>query len=244
MTKDSLIHDISSPLIHQDYLRIRHWIYKQLLVKLDLQTAFGQASDPDLAQRNSEAYTLSVSQPKPFTAATISSDKGDESLSELRHSDRSTDEDSVPLAITYPSKSKKKCCFFCCGTLHKRTWFPALEATCNNCGKKGHYAKICLSKDSATVVTTFKPSLCAMTAAVPGSLSRAATHVYINGQQLSAIVDSCSSESFISEEIVHEPYLTFYICSEGYLHLLGRIFLWRRQCCLQIALVTVLLMSL
>ena len=48
-----------------------------------------------------------------------------------------------------------------------------------------------------------------MTAAVPGSLSRAATHVYINGQQLSALVDSCSSESFISDEVVHKLSLPF-----------------------------------
>ena len=48
-----------------------------------------------------------------------------------------------------------------------------------------------------------------MTAAVPGSLSRAATHIYINGQQLSALFDSCSSESFISEEVVHKLFLPF-----------------------------------
>ena len=200
MIRDSFINGISSPLIRQRLLENK---------TLDLQTAFAQASAFDLAQRNSEAYTLSVSQPRPFSAATISSDRDDQSLPELPHPDLPTDVDSVPLATAYPSKTKKKCCFFCGGTLHKRTSCPARNATCNNCGKKGHYAKVCRSKGSATVATIFKPSLCAMTAAVPGSLSRAAAHVYINGQQLSALVDSCSSESFISDEVVHKLSLPF-----------------------------------
>ena len=113
-----------------------------------------------------------MSEPRPFAAAPISSDRGEQSLSELPHPDLPTDKDRVALAATYPSKSEKEYCFFCGGTS-----CPARDATCNNCCKKGHYAKVCRSKGSATVATMFKPSLCAMTAAVPDSLSRAATYI-------------------------------------------------------------------
>ena len=128
MIKDSFVNGISSPLIRQRLLENK---------TLDLQTAFAQVVAIDLAQRNSEAYTLSMSQPRPFTVATISLDKGDQSLCELPHSDLPTDVDSFPLATTYPSKSKKNCCFFRRGTVHKRRSCPARDAACNNCGKKG-----------------------------------------------------------------------------------------------------------
>ena len=78
MIRDSFINGISYPLIHQRLLENK---------TLDLQTAFAQASALDLVQRNSEAYTLSVGQPRPFTTATISLDKDDQSLTELTHSD-------------------------------------------------------------------------------------------------------------------------------------------------------------
>ena len=128
MIRDAFINGTSSPLIRQKLLENK---------TMDLQTAFAQAPAFDIAQRNSEARTLSVSQPRPFAAVTISSDRGDQSLSELPHPDLSTDVDSVPLATTYPSKSKKKCCFCCGETLAKHRSCSARDATCNNCGKKG-----------------------------------------------------------------------------------------------------------
>ena len=82
--------------------------------------------------------------------------------------------------------------------------------TCNNCGVKGHFAKVCLSKkrqnSAGTTATLYSPAICAMgmLAIFPPGLSHAAVTVTINGHELTALIDSCSSDSFISEDSVKQ----------------------------------------
>ena len=82
--------------------------------------------------------------------------------------------------------------------------------TFNNCGVKGHFAKVCLSKkrqnSTGTTATLYSPTICAMgiLAIFPPSLSHAAVTVTINGHELTALIDSCSSDSFISEDSVKQ----------------------------------------
>jgi len=46
-----------------------------------------------------------------------------------------------------PKQTNDKKCFFCGKGIHKRQNCPARNATCNNCGKKGHFKAVCQSKN-------------------------------------------------------------------------------------------------
>ena len=113
----------------------------------------------------------------------------------------------------YPRRSK---CYFCGGSYHNRRVCPARDACCNNCNKKGHFRKVCRSNSNAGATATIyeDPSAIAaihcfptyncttgITAAFPQSLSHAAVPLSIHGHTLTALIDSCISDSFMSENI-------------------------------------------
>ena len=66
--------------------------------------------------------------------------------------------------------------------------------TCNNCGVKGHFAKVYLSKkrqnSAGTTATLYSPTICAMgmLAISPPGLSHDAVTVTINGHELTALI--------------------------------------------------------
>ena len=64
---------------------------------------------------------------------------------------------------------------------HQRCNCPAREVICNNCGVKGHFAKVCLSKkrQNSAGTTPYSPTICAMgiLAIFPHGLSHAAVTV-------------------------------------------------------------------
>lgn len=98
-----------------------------------------------------------------------------------------------------PNQRKK--CYFCGGPMHaNRSLCPARESTCHNCSKKGHFAKVCQSdKKNSNLFALYSPTLCAVTAAWPSNLRHASVSVTINGLAMNALIDSCSSNSFISD---------------------------------------------
>ena len=105
---------------------------------------------------------------------------------------------------------------FCGGSYHNRRVCPARDACCNNCNKKGHFRKVCRSNSNAGATATIyeDPSAIAaihgfptyncttgITAAFPQSLSHAAVPLSIHGHTLTTLIDSCRSDSFMSENI-------------------------------------------
>ena len=42
---------------------------------------------------------------------------------------------------------ENKSCYFCGRPYHKRSRCPARDVACHTCQKKGHYARVCMSKD-------------------------------------------------------------------------------------------------
>ena len=106
--------------------------------------------------------------------------------------------------ITLLLQPKKKC-YFCGDPIHNRRSCPARNSVCNNCGKKGHYGKVCMSKaTSSTTASLFSPSICSITAACPKRLSHASVNVSVYGNTLSALIDSGSSDSFISQTVAEQ----------------------------------------
>ena len=123
----------------------------------------------------------------------------------------SNDSESSSLAATFPRRSK------CGGSYYNRRVSPVRDACCNNCNKKGNFRKVYRSNSSAGTTATIYDDSCAITAihgfptynrttriiaAFPQSLSHAAVPLSIHGQTLIAFIDSCSSDSFMSENIL------------------------------------------
>lgn len=192
---------------------------------LDLQSAYDQAYSLDLAQRNAEAYAPLAT----HTTAVVSSQAPLSPHSSLLGSSQIPEEDPVTsgkntslpdvseksaVAATYAARRK---CFFCGGLCHPRSTCPAREATCNKCLKKGHFAPVCKSSKplSGSVATVFSSHVLATMTNVPNGPSHAATAVTIRGQKVSALMDSCSTDSYISEKVAQKLHLQVYPSSKG-----------------------------
>ncbi|GFS73002.1 retrovirus-related Pol polyprotein from transposon opus [Trichonephila clavipes] len=123
-------------------------------------------------------------------------------------------EETVATSAASSSSSRSQKCFFCGNDLHSRTLCPARDVTCRNCGKKGHYQRVCKSRpgrNSSNVVASSNPL-----AAISGSthcLQKSIIKALVNNIQLSALIDTGSSLSFLNEKHVAkcklkvEPYL-------------------------------------
>ena len=84
------------------------------------------------------------------------------------------------------------------------------------CGKPEHFARACKSKStSGSVAMVFKSSVMATKSNIPQGLDQAATAVTINGKCVNALVDSCSTESYISEKMAKELGLKIHPSSKG-----------------------------
>ncbi|GFX03587.1 retrovirus-related Pol polyprotein from transposon opus [Trichonephila clavipes] len=112
------------------------------------------------------------------------------------------------------SSSRSQKCFFCGNDLHSRILCPARDVTCRNCGKKGHYQRVCKSRpgrNSSNVVASSN-TLVAISRSTH-CLQKSIIKALVNNIQLSALIDTGSSLSFLNEKHVAkcklkvEPYL-------------------------------------
>ena len=214
LVRDAFINGLASPMIRQRLLENK---------TLDLKTAYDQAYMLDLAQSNASAYSSQT----VHTAAVVTPDQphafGDDSYQVnfkndpigLAGCDNSKFNENPTIVAATLAKKK---CYFCGGAYHNRTNCPAQDAACNYCAKVGHFAKVCRSKSSRptgkpTTATVFAPSLLATVTngtSFPQSLHRVATSTTINGKTSSALVDSCSDDSYIDEEVAKDLKLKVY----------------------------------
>ena len=102
-----------------------------------------------------------------------------------------TETDSNAQPTTAAVSKNKQSCFFCGNIRHRRTDCPARDSICRNCGKQGHFAKVCRSK-------AVKSNVSSIVCATPSSLSRAVSSITVNGKPTVALFDTGSSESFVS----------------------------------------------
>ena len=163
---------------------------------LSLQIAYDKATPLDLGQKNADTYsmysahtTATSSIPQPFAL--------------------SDDSESSSLADAFPRRSK---CYFCGSSYHNRRVCPAPDACCNNCYKKGHFRKVCRSNSSAGTTATIYEDPSAISAihgfptyncttGITAAFPHADVPLSIHGHSLTALINSCSSDSFMSENI-------------------------------------------
>lgn len=166
-------------------------------LNLSLVEATVQARALERAQVQSEAYgtehtTFAVQEDVTDNASDLSSSKSG-ALDIGAH-------DTVAAMV--------KRCSYCGGSMHPRYRCAARDASCHNCGKSGHFAKVCRlrttqssstnnHKRSSRNQTASLDYLSAVANGVAEGLKSAVCKIMINGRRLEALVDTGSTKSFI-----------------------------------------------
>ena len=138
------------------------------------------------SQRSSESYNSSNHQ-SPTTSTALSLPQ------QVPWSQPTSFEEVTDRVLAAASVAK---CYFCGYNKHPCQKCPAKEAMCNKCQKKGHFSKVCRF-NPASSQTGSSPTLATVDSSSLSSLSKSSSEIVINGVSMRALIDSCSTESFI-----------------------------------------------
>ena len=212
LSKDCNFKSVTAALYKEESIRDAfitgiqsHTIRQRLLENksLDLKEMFDKARALESAMRSSESYNHSSS----YINAVPHSEP-----SNIKNVPRSESTPSQEEPTTLASADRdSSLCFFCGYRKHPRARCPAREVTCDNCQKKGHYAKVCrgkpVTKDKVSAsMWNPRPTLASVHSCP--ALSKSSAIVEINGVQANALFDSGSSESFIHPSLADKANLS------------------------------------
>ena len=182
---------------------------------LTLGKAFEIARSKEVAQKHSQSYG------NQLVINAVQNSEIPSEISSVSPSSRPVSPEEQGKAFEFPGASlnaisKEQSCGFCGNWKHERSVCPARNTTCYKCGKPGHFGKVCRSNkqgkrsnqnqniSSAATLCTNQPNLCTLSlASAPDSLSKTVVNVVLNGKhQLHCLIDTGSSNSFISQDVV------------------------------------------
>ncbi|XP_066950829.1 uncharacterized protein [Macrobrachium rosenbergii] len=162
--------------------------YLRALHKLSVDCNF-----KDVSSEDSQSYGIPSDECIP-AAAVNSRPEYDDHAPVCEKADRSDAPDDDLVALTLQEK-----CFFCGYRRHPRKKCPAKEVNCRKCNKLVHFAKVCLSKSKPTSAAS---SFAAALASVPSTLNHSVFPIFMRGTKVNALIDTGSSENFISDNIL------------------------------------------
>ena len=189
--RDSFIRGLRSPAIRARLLENS---------SLDLYDAIRQARSLEQAQLRSESYLSSLDNPTMSAAAAVGINSSAKHIEYAEAGE--TGVQTAAVAKPRPNYSRKSNCFNCGGPRHpndNRQLCPAKEVVCRNCGKIGHYAKVCKSCRTVSSSAVFLPTSFLASISPPST-----ANVELQGRRLKALLDTGSSDNFISEAIVQD----------------------------------------
>ncbi|KRX35170.1 Retrovirus-related Pol polyprotein from transposon gypsy [Trichinella murrelli] len=126
--------------------------------------------------------------------------RDNESLEEFLHAlQRLMSAGDPGIEMTNTSAAIKQECYFCGKRRHPRANCPARNTTCNNCGKVGHFAKVCISVSKRTAFVSVTSLVGSSSSSTASELKNAIVEAKINGTNITALMDTGSSLSFIDE---------------------------------------------
>lgn len=197
--RDAFIRGLLCPTIRQRLLES---------TTLTLSEAFERARSLELAQNQSEAFS------KPYS-----------NINCVKVENQLSDSESVKSNCSSCSKNRVVAgasyqCYFCGSSKRhsSRQECPAFNMDCKQCGKKGHFSKVCRSKHNNTRVKSafkssshnFKKSSTTTCAAFHPALSKSTITIKVDGLKTNALVDTGSSETFISKTLVEKRKIIVY----------------------------------
>ena len=182
--------------------------------------AYKQAISLDRAQKNSSAYNSGVTPSLAAAAYRLQEESLQDQNPDKLHPNSINSQVDHTLAVASSNNSTnrnmsnlRKNCGYCGGPAHIRQSCSAREAVCYHCGIVGHFSQVCRQKSRSTKKTTatvFKPSLFAIT----DNLTNSASECVIQGQNFSVLIDSCSSDSYISGGAAHKLNIVIENCNQ------------------------------
>ena len=100
------------------------------------------------------------------------------------------------------SATESKCCY-CGGYYHNRSRCPARNVDCHSCGKRGHFAKVCMSKSGQSgnrqnSVASISSGYIASAVGAPSCVNAAVVDVKIKGASVRALVDTGATENYLN----------------------------------------------
>lgn len=168
--------------------------------KLGLDSAILQAQALELAQRNASSY---FSDAYSATASVGTPNRRDESC---------TDDSSKPTDVGDVCAVTVKRCYFCGSPYHQRRNCPAKDATCRKCNKLGHFARVCRSMEHAVVTKPGRSANVLLCSTDVSALSQAVMTIILEGKPCLALVDSGSTDNFISSDFAMKHKLELHPC--------------------------------
>ncbi|KRX40031.1 Retrovirus-related Pol polyprotein from transposon gypsy [Trichinella murrelli] len=105
------------------------------------------------------------------------------------------------IEMTNTSAAIKQECYFCGKRRHPRVNCPTRNTTCNNYGRVGHFAKVCRSASKRTVSISVTSLISSSSSSTATELKNAIVEAKINETNITALIDTGSSLSFIDERL-------------------------------------------